>query len=66
LQVKPTKELKQFLAKRICKKIWNKEYFEYLVNSRNRGSKDASWVYEKDLENLKGSSSSFESTVEST
>jgi hypothetical protein len=66
LPVKPTEELEQVLAKRICKKTRNKEYFEYLVKWRNMGSEDASWVSEKELEHLQGSSSSVRSTVAST
>jgi hypothetical protein len=64
--VKPVEESEQFLANKICKKTRNKEYFEYLVKSRNSGPKDALWVSKKELEHLQGSSSSVGSTVAST
>jgi hypothetical protein len=41
MSVKTTEELEQVLAKRISKKTQNKEYFEYLVKWRNKGSEDA-------------------------
>jgi hypothetical protein len=66
LPIKPTEELEQFLAKRICKKNQNKKYFEYLVKWRNKGPEDVLWVSEKDLESLQGYSSYVISIVAST
>jgi len=49
LPIKLVGELEKILAKRNNKKIQNKDYYEYLVKWRNRGSEDASWVVEKEL-----------------
>jgi hypothetical protein len=49
LPVKQVEEVEEILATRIGRKTRNKEYLEYLVKWKNRGSEDASWVSEEEL-----------------
>jgi hypothetical protein len=46
--VKQVEEVEEILATRIGRKT-HKEYLEYLVKWKNRGSEDASWVFEEEL-----------------
>jgi hypothetical protein len=45
IPVKRAEEVEEILATRIGRKTRNKEYLEYLVKWKNRGSEDASWVF---------------------
>jgi hypothetical protein len=47
--------VEKILATRIGRKIRNKEYVEYLVKWKNRGSKEESWVSEEELMHLRNS-----------
>jgi hypothetical protein len=49
LTVKQVEEVEEILATRIARKNRNKEYLEYLVKWKNRGSEDASWVSKEEL-----------------
>jgi hypothetical protein len=49
LTVKQVEEVEEILATRIGRKNRNKEYLEYLVKWKNRGSEDALWVSEEEL-----------------
>jgi hypothetical protein len=55
LPVKQDEEVEEILAKRIGRKTRNKEYLEYLVKWKNRGSEDASWVSKEELVHLRKS-----------
>jgi len=50
--VKPIEGLEKILVKRVSKRTHNKEYYEYLVKWRNKGSKYASRVSEKELAHM--------------
>ena len=47
--VMQVEEVEEILATRIGRKTRNKEYLEYLVKWKNKGSEDASWVFEEEL-----------------
>ena len=45
-------EIEFILETRVSKRREKNEYLEYLVKWKNRGSEDASWVYEEELTHL--------------
>ena len=53
LPVKANEEIEEILATRVGKKTCQKEYLEYLVKWKNRGSKYASWIFIEKIVHMK-------------